>query len=131
MGSLDYFSQYHFINLETFRKNGLGVRTPVWFVMNNDSIFVRTGDNSGKVKRIRNNSRVNIAPCQVDGTLLDGWITLFASIVSDHETDEKVDYLLDEKYGPIKKQFTEDAYLKGIQYCIIEIKERKNDAEGV
>ena len=49
------FTSQQYLNLETFRKNGAAVKTPVWFVQDGDATFVRTLANSGKVKRIRNN----------------------------------------------------------------------------
>jgi PPOX class probable F420-dependent enzyme len=54
-----------YINLETYRKNGRGVRTPVWFVESGSDdgsiLDVRTSDDTGKYKRIRNNPSVQIA----------------------------------------------------------------------
>lgn len=70
MTSLDQLTQQQYMNLETFCKSGVGVKTPVWFVQDGDTIFVRTVANSGKVKRIRNNGLVNIAPCKANGFLL-------------------------------------------------------------
>jgi len=61
------FKKQKYLNLETLRKSGVGVRTPVWFVQDGNVLFVRTIADSGKVKRIRNNPQVNIAPCKVDG----------------------------------------------------------------
>lgn len=40
------FENQQFMNLETFRKNGEGVKTPVWFVLDNNIIYVRTGKDS-------------------------------------------------------------------------------------
>lgn len=37
------FENQQFMNLETFRKNGEGVKTPVWFVLDNNIIYVRSG----------------------------------------------------------------------------------------
>jgi PPOX class probable F420-dependent enzyme len=54
MTAFDQLTQQQYINLETFRKNGVGVKTSVWFVQDGDTIYVRTVANSGKVKRIRN-----------------------------------------------------------------------------
>ena len=62
MKSLDQFQKQKYLNLETFRKSGESMRTPVWFVQDGESLYVHTVANSGKVKRIRNNGRVNIAP---------------------------------------------------------------------
>ena len=43
------------------------VVTPVWFVVVDGKLYVRTGADSGKVKRIRNNPRVLLAPATVRG----------------------------------------------------------------
>ncbi len=43
------------------------MRTPVWFAEDNDKLYVMTRDDSGKYKRIRNNSEVRIAPCTIRG----------------------------------------------------------------
>ncbi len=90
-------------NLETFRKNGATVKTPVWFVQDGEAIFVRTLANSGKVKRIRNKNQVNIAPCKVDGKLIGEWYPAQAQEITDPGTYKKVDQLLDRKYGLTKK----------------------------
>jgi PPOX class probable F420-dependent enzyme len=54
-------------NLTTFRKSGVPVVTPVWYVVLDGKLYVRTGADSGKVKRIRNDSRVLLAPATVRG----------------------------------------------------------------
>jgi PPOX class probable F420-dependent enzyme len=73
------FDHQQYLNLETFRKNNIGVKTPVWFVEDGGTLFVRTGATSGKVKRIRNNHLVHISPCKMDGALLGDWIKASAS----------------------------------------------------
>src|SRR2546426_12407625 len=74
------FAGQKYLCLETFRKNGLGVRTPVWFAASGpispDSseviLYVYTIGNSGKGKPIRNNPRVRIAPSNKRGGLRGG-----------------------------------------------------------
>lgn len=56
-----------YIVLTTFRKSGEAVGTPVWFAGNAGKLYVYTGAKTGKVKRIRNNPRVTVAPCTVSG----------------------------------------------------------------
>ena len=73
MKQLESFAHQQYLNLETFRRSGVGVKTPVWFTQDGDILFVRTIDKSGKVKRVRQNGSVNIAPCKVDGALLGAW----------------------------------------------------------
>jgi uncharacterized protein len=56
-----------YISLKTFRKNGVGVATPVWFGENDDKLYVMTRSDMGKTKRIRNNAKVTVAPCTIRG----------------------------------------------------------------
>jgi PPOX class probable F420-dependent enzyme len=118
----DQLDRQQYINIETFRKSGLGVKTPVWFVQDGDTVFVRTVDNSGKVKRIRNNEQVNIAPCKMDGTLLGNWAPAIAREVLDGTTGKKVDNLLDKKYGLMKKMFALASAMQGRKYTVLEVK---------
>jgi PPOX class probable F420-dependent enzyme len=63
---LKQFTKQSYLNLETFRKNGEGVRTPVWFWEDGGVLYVRTEDGSGKVKRARRNPQVRVTPCKMD-----------------------------------------------------------------
>jgi PPOX class probable F420-dependent enzyme len=116
------FEKQKYLNLETFRKSGVGVKTPVWFVQDGEVLFVRTAPDSGKVKRIRNNARVNIAPCRMDGALSGDWIPAVAREVNDPDIDQKVDKLLDKKYGLMKKLFSLAGGLNGQKNAILEMK---------
>lgn len=59
-----------FIALTTYRKNGTSVMTPVWFVKQNDKLFVGTAVDSGKAKRLKNNPCVQLGPSNHSGKLL-------------------------------------------------------------
>src|ERR1019366_656853 len=59
----------HSLALPTFCRNGDPVTTPVWFAADGDRLLVWTEAGSGKVKRLRANPAVTIAPCSVSGTL--------------------------------------------------------------
>lgn len=56
-----------YISLTTFRKNGTGVSTPVWFGEQDGKLYVMTRSDMGKTKRIRNNAQVRVAPCTIRG----------------------------------------------------------------
>ena len=104
------FADKKYLNLETYRKNGAGVQTPVWFAadpsMNLDSadakLYVYTTGDSGKVKRIRNNGRVKVAPCNSRGGLLGEWVEAQAEIVTGDEAARGMS-LLNKKYMPWKQ----------------------------
>jgi len=58
-----------YISLTTFRKNGAAVRTPVWFAESDGKLVFMTRNDMWKYKRIRNNSRVLVAPCTIRGKI--------------------------------------------------------------
>jgi uncharacterized protein len=56
-----------YISLTTFRKNGVAVATPVWFGEEDGMLYVMTRSDMGKMKRMRNNPQVKVAPCSIRG----------------------------------------------------------------
>jgi uncharacterized protein len=91
------FDGEKYISVESFKKNGDGVKTPVWFVLHNGVFYVYTEADSWKVKRIRNNPRVRVAACNVRGTVKGPWLEATASIIEGEER-RSADKLLDRKY---------------------------------
>ncbi len=87
-----------YINLETYRKSGKAVCTPVWFVTDNDMIYVITTKETGKVKRLQNNQNVRIAPCGFRGELKGEWILGTARFAEKGETETALK-LRKKKYG--------------------------------
>ena len=87
MSQLAAFQNERFMNLETFRKSGAGVSTAVGFVIDGASLIVRTVANSGKVKRIRANPRVRIAPSTGRGDVTGAWVDATATVLSKAESD--------------------------------------------
>ncbi len=63
----DHFRNQKFIMLTSYKKNGAGVDTEMWFVLEDGRLFVRTDVNHYKVKRIRRNPTVKVAPCDFTG----------------------------------------------------------------
>jgi len=104
------FSGKKYLNLETFKKNGDGVKTPVWFAADPTAsidssgakIYTYTIGVSGKVKRVRNNPRVKIAPCDMRGRVLGEWVEARAEIISGEEAAHGME-LLNKKYFPWKQ----------------------------
>ena len=95
---LDQFLDQKYINLETFKKDGTPVRTPVWFVIDNDLIYVITRDSTGKVKRLRNNQDVRIVLCSFKGEPKSEWIKGKAENITGDEAN-KIIKLRKKKYG--------------------------------
>ena len=95
---LSQFAGKKCINIETYRKTGDPVRTPVWFIEENGELFVRTDSTTGKIKRIHNNPRVRVAPCNMGGTVKGAWVDGKARMI-DTESSERIFSLLKKKYG--------------------------------
>lgn len=93
------FAHIKYLSLETFRKNEVGVRTPVWFAQQPGLalFYVYSEADAGKVKRVRNNPKVRIAPCNFRGTVTGDWIDARARIC-DPEEARAGQQLLRRKY---------------------------------
>ena len=95
---LEQFLDQKYINLETYKKDGTPIRTPVWFVIDKNLIYVITRDSTGKVKRLGNNQNVRIVPCSFKGEPKNEWVKGAAEKIRGEEAD-KVIKLRKKKYG--------------------------------
>ena len=95
---LSIFLDQKYINLETYKKDGTPVRTPVWFVIDNNLIYVITRDSTGKVKRLKNNQDVQIVWCSFKGEPKNEWIKGKAEKITGEEADKAIK-LRKKKYG--------------------------------
>jgi uncharacterized protein len=101
--TFDSLQGQQFIALTTFRKSGAPVITPVWFTQSGEKLYVFTSAESGKVKRLRNNPRVSLAPSDFSGKPLGG------------DMPGAVSFPPEEEWKAIKKQF-QSKY--GVQFSI-------------
>lgn len=71
-----------FISLTTFKRDGTPVSTPVWVAGDDGRLLVHSDADTWKVKRIRRDRHVRVAPCgatgKVRGKALDGEATVLA-----------------------------------------------------
>jgi len=101
--ALGQFAKAKYLNLETFRKTGTGVRTPVWFAQGDTSgqsaiFYIFSESKAGKVKRIRNNPQVRLAPCNFRGELRGAWVEGQAHFCAAEEAALAQQFLR-RKYG--------------------------------
>jgi PPOX class probable F420-dependent enzyme len=96
------FAGQQYLNLETIRRNGTPVRTPVWFAADGETLYVYTQMRSGKVKRIRHTAAVRVAVCDARGRISGPWRDGCAHIVDAAGFDHGM-RLLNKKYGLIKR----------------------------
>ncbi|MCP3819161.1 PPOX class F420-dependent oxidoreductase [Streptomyces sp. A3M-1-3] len=96
--NLDELGRSPYVSLTTFRRDGTPVATPVWAVSDGTELYVWTKTDSWKVKRIRNNSRVTVAPCDVRGRIPAGAPVLEGTARLLDDTGP-IRVLLSRKYG--------------------------------
>jgi PPOX class probable F420-dependent enzyme len=88
-----------YLNLATFRRSGVAVETPVWFAAHAGRLYVFTEGKAGKVKRLRANPEIRVAPCGVRGSLKGPWLPGRAHRVEDAATLAAAYRALRRKYG--------------------------------
>jgi PPOX class probable F420-dependent enzyme len=88
-----------YVNLATFRKDGTEVRTPVWIAAAEGVPIVYTNATSWKVKRIRNNGKVRLAPCTARGDIRGDWVDATARVVDDDAGRDRGIRAFVDKYG--------------------------------
>ena len=96
--NLAQFANQQYLNLESFKRDGTPVQTPLWFAEDDGILYIYTLANAWKVKRIRRNPRVRIVPCTMRGSVTGQWVEAEATIV-DAEIAEHGHALLLQKYG--------------------------------
>ena len=92
------FANQKYLNMETYRKTGKPVATPLWFAEENGTLYVYSFANAGKVKRIRNNPNVRIVPCDMRGKPNGEWVEAKARILDERGATLGHELLI-KKYG--------------------------------
>lgn len=91
-------AKHKYIALETYRKSGQPVSTPVWFMIDNNLIYVVTSSDTGKAKRLRNNPAVRIMPSGFRGEPKGEWMEGKARFAEGSEAERAVQ-LRKKRYG--------------------------------
>ena len=93
------FANDSYINLETFKRDGTGVKTPVWAAPLDGALVVMSAGAAYKVKRLRRDPRVRVAACDVRGNVRGEWKDGKGVIVEDPAHVERAHAALRKKYG--------------------------------
>jgi PPOX class probable F420-dependent enzyme len=87
-----------YVSVTSFKRDGTGVATPLWFVSDGRRLFALTDAHSAKVRRIRGNPRVLIAPCGSNGKLRSEPLPAHVEVLTATPDLERVQKLLIERY---------------------------------
>jgi PPOX class probable F420-dependent enzyme len=100
---LSQFLRKQYLALESYRRDGRPVRTPVWFLEdNNRLLYIVTDSKSGKVRRIRKNPYVRVVPCSYKGNPEGRWLDAEATLLEEDGASE-IKNMLNHKYGLVGK----------------------------
>jgi uncharacterized protein len=93
--------EQRFVALTTFKRNGEGVSTPMWIGRDGADLFFWTPADTWKVKRVRNNPRVLVAPSSRFGKVREGVSPVegTAQVITDPATVERLHGEILRKYG--------------------------------
>ena len=101
-GALSDLADESFVSLTTFRRDGTPVSTPVWVVGHEGRLLIHSDADTWKVKRIRRDSHVRVAPCGATGKVRGEALEAEATVLSDTSL---VDALETRKYGLMYQVF--------------------------
>ena len=87
-----------YLSVTSFKRDGTGVATPLWFVSDGRRMFALTDLHSPKVWRIRRHPSVLVAPCRVDGKLRREPVRARAKVLTASDDLERVQRLLLARY---------------------------------
>ncbi|PPK67597.1 PPOX class F420-dependent oxidoreductase [Actinokineospora auranticolor] len=87
MPSQEDLTNPNYLLVTTRKRDGSTVPTPVWVVREGADLVIWTVRDSGKVKRIRNDPRVTVAPCDARGNPTGPASPATARLLDDAESD--------------------------------------------
>ncbi len=93
------FADEPYINLETFKRDGNGVKTPVWAAPLDGVLVVFSAGNAFKVKRLQRDPRIRVAACDVRGNVRGEWREGTGRVVADAAWITRAHAALRKKYG--------------------------------
>lgn len=106
--------------LTTFRRSGEPVPTPVWFGLAGGRLYFRTEAPVGKVRRIRADPRVRVAPCDARGKPL-GPPAEGRARVLDPEQEQQAERAIAANYGLGRRVYERVGERAGVKLLYVEV----------
>ena len=95
---LDALFPGRYLSITSFKRDGTGIATPVWFVSDGSRLFAFTDLHSAKIRRIHRTPRVLVASCWVNGKLRTEPVSAHAEVLTATADLERVQKLLLARY---------------------------------
>ncbi len=97
-GSIEGLKGRKYCVLVTYKKDGTPKPSPLWFGVGDGKVYAESGADDWKVKRIRNNPQVRVAPCNTRGVPKGAPFEGTARILTGAEA-EAADHFIQANYG--------------------------------
>ena len=127
--TFDALKGHRYVRMSTFRKSGEAVPTPVWFARVGEVLYVVTGRETGKARRIRNNPEVTIAPSNFRGRPRGPEIRARARL-TEQQRGDPADRALHQKYGWQYRAFLRVEGMVGSPDELVFLELRPSGGEG-
>lgn len=122
-GTIEEVARFKRTLLVTYKRDGTPVPTPAWAALGDGVLYVRTERASGKVKRLRRDARMLIAPCTVRGEPLGAPLEASARVLAAEE-EPIAERTLAVRYGLGRRIFERTMDITRVDMCYLEITPR-------
>jgi uncharacterized protein len=120
-GSVEQIARHKRALVVTYRRDGTPVPTPVWAAPGEGGkLYVRSERSAGKLKRLRNDPRVLIAPCTVRGRPLGAPLEAHARELPRAQ-ELIAERVLAARYGLGRELFERTMDALRVDMCFLEI----------
>jgi PPOX class probable F420-dependent enzyme len=114
--------------LITYRRDGTGVPTPIWFGLKDGKAYIHTEPRTAKVRRIRANPRVRMAPCTMRGKPLGPAAEGRARVLPPEE-DAWAEEAIQANYGLARRIYEKPLTSSSLDWVYLEISPEGGDAQ--
>jgi len=121
VSGFEHLRGHKYCLLVTHKRSGEAVPTPVWFGLGDGKLYVRSEADVAKVKRIRNDPRVRVAPCSVRGKPLGPPAEARARVLEQPDDCERAEAALQANYGLGRKVYERAGGAFGVETVYLEI----------
>jgi uncharacterized protein len=121
VSGFEHLRTHKYCLLVTYKRSGEAVPTPVWFGLADGKLFIRSEANVAKVKRIRNDPQVRLAPCTVRGKPVGPPAEGRARVLDQPSDEQKAEAALQANYGLGRKLYEGAGGALGVGTVYLEI----------
>ena len=117
----EHLEDHKYCVLVTYKRSGESVPTPVWFGLSDGTLYVRSEASAAKVRRIRNDPHVRIAPCTARGKPLGAPAEGRARVLQWPAEEQRAEDALQANYGSGRRLYKATATLLKAATVYLEI----------